>query len=143
MERLKGVILRRDIPADLGLTPETTRQLCRNVLDRLIELHSVDPVAAGLASLGKGAGYVRRQVDGWSERWRQALTGDVAPLPDVVAWLDRVAPEGEVAIRLIHNDFRFDNVVLAAEDPLRVVGVLDCEMATLGDPPRDLAGALA
>jgi aminoglycoside phosphotransferase (APT) family kinase protein len=143
MERLVGIIPRRDFPPGLDLSPAATRTLCRNVLDKLIELHKLDPEATGLAGLGKGAGYVRRQVEGWSERWRQALTDDVAPVPDVIAWLARTMPAGEVAIRLIHNDFRFDNVVLDAEDPLRVIGVLDWEMATLGDPLMDLGGALA
>jgi aminoglycoside phosphotransferase (APT) family kinase protein len=143
MERLVGIIPRRDLPAGLDLGPDRTRLLCTNVLDKLIELHAIDPVAAGLGGIGKGAGYVRRQVEGWSGRWQAALTDDVAPLADVVAWLDRVTPESEVAIRLIHNDFRFDNVVLDLDDPLRVIGVLDWEMATLGDPLMDLGGALA
>ena len=143
MERLVGVIPRQDLPEGLHLTPEATRQLCLNVVDKLIELHAIDPQASGLSGLGKGQGYVRRQVDGWSERWRQALTDDVAPIPDVTAWLDRTAPDHEVAVRLIHNDFRFDNVVLSPDDPMRVIGVLDWEMATLGDPLMDLGGALA
>ena len=143
MERLVGIIPRRDLPPGLDLTPEATRTLCRNVLDKLIELHAIDPTEAGLADLGKGAGYVRRQVEGWSGRWAQALTEDVAAMPDVVAWLARIMPASEVAIRLIHNDFRFDNVVLDADDPMRVIGVLDWEMATLGDPLMDLGGALA
>lgn len=143
MERLEGIILRRDIPPALGLDAARTRRLCLAMLDRLIELHGIDAEAAGLGGLGKGAGYVRRQVDGWSERWRRALTEDVAPIPDVLDWLDRAAPPREVAIRLIHNDYRFDNVVLDPDDPLRIVGVLDWEMATLGDPLMDLGGALA
>ena len=143
MERLVGIIPRRDLPEELNLDATATRTLCTNVLDKLIELHAVEPAGAGLADLGKGAGYVRRQVEGWTGRWRQALTDDVAPLPDVVAWIERTMPPDEVAIRLIHNDFRFDNVVLDADDPLRVVGVLDWEMATLGDPLMDLGGALA
>ena len=143
MERLVGIIPRRDLPRGLDLSAATTRTLCRNVLDKLIELHMLDPEASGLSGLGKGAGYVRRQVEGWSGRWQQALTDDVAPIPDVLAWLARTMPSSEIAIRLIHNDFRFDNVVLDAEDPLRVIGVLDWEMATIGDPLMDLGGALA
>ena len=143
MERLIGIIPRRDFPPGLDLGPERTRKLCRNVLDKLIELHAIEPLAAGLGDLGKGAGYVRRQVEGWNDRWRVASTDDVEPFADVVAWLTRAMPAGEVAIRLIHNDFRFDNVVLAMNDPLRVIGVLDWEMATLGDPLMDLGGALA
>ena len=141
MERLVGIIPRRDLPAGLDLDAAATRTLCLAVLDKLIELHRVEPEKAGLEGLGKGAGYIRRQVEGWTGRWRQALTDDVAPIPDVVAWLARTMPDGEVAIRVIHNDYRFDNVVLDRDDPMKVIGVLDWEMATLGDPLMDL-GAL-
>lgn len=143
MERLEGIIPRRDLPPELGLDPQRTRKLCTNVLDRLIELHAIDVEAAGLSHLGKGAGYVRRQVEGWSERWRQAVTDGIDAMPDVVDWLTRAMPAGETRICLIHNDFRFDNVVLSPTDPLDVIGVLDWEMATLGDPLMDLGGSLA
>jgi len=143
MERIKGIIPRRDLPKGLALTPEETRRLCLNVIDKLVELHRVDHAAAGLGHLGRGEGYVRRQVEGWQERFRRARTDDVGDFAAVMAWLTDRMPEGEVAIRVIHNDFRFDNVVLDAADPLRVVGVLDWEMATLGDPLMDLGGALA
>ena len=142
MDRIVGTILRRDIPPELGLHEADVRRLCTAALDTLVELHRVDVETAGLAALGKGPGYVARQVGGWSERYRRARTDDVGDLEDVMAWLDAHRPEdvGEV---LIHNDFRFDNLVLAPEDPTRVVGVLDWEMATVGDPLMDLGGAMA
>ncbi len=143
MERLVGIIPRQDLPEGLDLSPADTGTLCRNVLDKLIELHAVDVTAGELSQIGKGAGYVRRQVEGWSGRWTQALTDDVDPIPDVVAWANRVMPAHELKICLIHNDYRFDNVVLSPDDPLRVIGVLDWEMATLGDPLMDLGGSLA
>jgi len=143
MERIAGIIPRRDLPAGMTLSPEDTRRLCLTVIDRLIELHQVDPVAAGLSGLGKGEGYVRRQVEGWRDRFRRAHTPDVSDFETVTAWLAEHMPANEVAIRVIHNDFRFDNVVLDAADPLSVIGVLDWEMATLGDPLMDLGGALA
>lgn len=142
MQRLVGVIPRQDLPPELGLTPARTRQLCLNVIDRLIELHRVDVQAAGLSALGKGEGYVSRQISGWSERLRAAHTPDNKDFAEVIAWLEAKKPAGEVAITLIHNDFRFDNVVLDPDD-LRVIGVLDWEMATLGDPLMDLGNSLA
>jgi aminoglycoside phosphotransferase (APT) family kinase protein len=48
-----------------------------NVIDKLIELHQVDYHAAGMETLGKGAGYCRRQVEGWSERYLKAKTWNV------------------------------------------------------------------
>ena len=143
MSRLVGIIPRRDLPPGLGLDPAGTRALCCSVLDKLVELHSLDVEAAGLSGLGKGVGYVRRQFEGWAGRWQDALTDGIDPMRDVLEWLGRTMPERETRICLIHNDFRFDNVVLSPENPLRVIGVLDWEMAALGDPLMDLGGALA
>jgi aminoglycoside phosphotransferase (APT) family kinase protein len=142
MERIRGIILRRDLPPGMFLDPDSTRRLCLAVLDRLIELHSIPPPPA-LADLGKGEGYVRRQVEGWSDRYRRARTEDAASFEAVMAWLAEGQPEHDAATRVIHNDFRFDNVVLDEEDPTRVIGVLDWEMATLGDPLADLGNTLA
>lgn len=142
MGRIPGTILRRDLPADLGFDASRVDRLCRNAIDTLVELHQVDPAAAGLAALGKGDGYVARQVGGWSARYRAARTPDVGAFEATMAWLDANQP-ADVAQVLIHNDFRFDNLVLAQDDPTRVVGVLDWEMATVGDPLMDLASGLA
>lgn len=142
MQRLLGVIPRQDFPRELALTPEQTRVLCQSVVDKLVELHKVDIKAAGLESLGKGEGYVARQISGWSERYRNARTPDVGDFESVMAWLEAKKPAGEVAITLIHNDYRFDNVVFDP-DTLDVIGVLDWEMATLGDPLMDLGNSLA
>lgn len=143
MERLKGVILRQDIPDDLGLDESRTRTMCENVLDTMVALHGVDVEAAQLGWMGKGEGYVERQITGWCKRWTDALTDDVAPVEDVQAWLKANMPDGESRICVIHNDFRFDNVVLDPADPMKVIGVLDWEMATLGDPLMDLGATLA
>jgi aminoglycoside phosphotransferase (APT) family kinase protein len=143
MERLLGVIPRRELPGGLQLDPDRARALCLSVIDRLIELHRVDYRARGLAGLGKGEGYVARQIRGWSERYRRACTPDVPAFSEVMAWLERNMPARDVATCLIHNDFRLDNVVLDPADPLRVIGVLDWELATLGDPLMDLGNTLA
>lgn len=146
MERVAGTILRRDLPEGLTLTPDDARMLCTGFLDVLAELHSVDPAKAGLGELGRGSGYVARQVGGWSQRFRAARTDNVGDYEQVMCWLDEHQP-ADVANCVIHNDFRLDNLVLepATGDrvPLRIIGVLDWEMATLGDPLMDLGGALA
>jgi aminoglycoside phosphotransferase (APT) family kinase protein len=143
MERLRGIILRRDLPADLGLDEAGVRQLCFDFINRLVELHQVDPSQPDVAAIGKGEGYIARQVTGWSGRWRQALTAETDPAEDVMAWLAQMQPPGETAICVIHNDYRFDNVVLDPAHPLDIIGVLDWEMTTLGDPMMDLGGSLA
>jgi aminoglycoside phosphotransferase (APT) family kinase protein len=143
MERLRGSILRRDLPAELGLDAEGVRKLCLTFIDRLIELHRIDVTQAGLQDLGKGEGYIARQVSGWSERYRQAMTEGADACDDVMAWLAANQPPRDNASCIIHNDYRFDNVVLDPADPLQVIGVLDWEMATIGDPLMDLGGSLA
>jgi aminoglycoside phosphotransferase (APT) family kinase protein len=143
MERLRGIILRRELPPTLGLDEAGVRQLCHGFIDRLVELHQVDARQPELAALGKGEGYIARQVGGWSERWHKALTDDSDPCEDVLAWLAQKQPARETAICVIHNDYRFDNVVLDPANPLDIIGVLDWEMATLGDPLMDLGGSLA
>ena len=143
MERINGIIPRQDLPECLNLSVEDTRKLCLNVIDRMIELHQVDYQAAGLDSLGRGGGYVRRQIEGWIDRYRKAKTEDVGDFEAVMAWLKDKMPASDVATCLIHNDFRFDNVVLNPANPFEVIGVLDWEMATLGDPLMDLGNTLA
>lgn len=142
MRRIEGIIPRAELPAGLALTPAQVRQLCTNTLDQLIALHQVDIAAAGLTGLGKGRGYCRRQVDGWSDRYRKARTWNVPGWGGIMDWLQTHTPD-DVATCVVHNDWRFDNVVLSADDPTRVIGVLDWEMATLGDPLMELGNVLA
>ena len=92
--------------------------------------------------MNKGEGYVRRQVEGWSTRFRNARTDDAPDSEQVMAWLAEHQP-ADVGHCLIHNDFRFDNLVLDRDDPTRPIGVLDWEMATVGDPLMDLGGTLS
>ncbi|RJQ78838.1 phosphotransferase family protein [Pseudonocardiaceae bacterium YIM PH 21723] len=142
MEKLDGIILRKNLPRGMDLAPTEARSLCESMVDRLVDLHQVDPKAVDLASLGRGTGYVQRQVEGWSKRFRAAKTWNVPGYENVMSWLAERQPADSGAC-LIHNDYRFDNLVLAADDPQRIIGVLDWEMATIGDPLMDLGGALA
>jgi aminoglycoside phosphotransferase (APT) family kinase protein len=142
MERLAGIILRNRLPRGMDLAPAQATALCHAMVDRLVELHSVDVEASGLAEFGRGTGYVGRQVKGWSERYRAAKTWNVPSFEKVMRWLDENQP-ADVGSCLIHNDWRFDNLVLDVQDPSRILGVLDWEMATVGDPLMDLGSALA
>lgn len=142
MERLDGLIPRARMPEGLRLDAGGNRTLCLNVVEKLVELHRVDPAAVGLQELGRGPGYPRRQIEGWSERYQKALTWNVPRFRRVRAWLHERIPE-DAATCIVHNDWRLDNLVFARDEPTRVVGVLDWEMATLGDPLMDLGNALA
>jgi aminoglycoside phosphotransferase (APT) family kinase protein len=142
MTRVDGVILRSNLPAGLDLSPDRARVLAHTVIDAQADLHAIDPDDVGLSGLGKGPGYVERQITGWTRRYRDALTDDVPDAEDLMAWLsDRIRPDS--AARLVHGDWRFDNLVLDVSDNPRVLGVLDWEMATVGDPLMDLGASLA
>lgn len=142
MEKFTGLIPRKNLPRGTSLSREDTRTLCLNALDSLISLHQVDHKAAGLEHLGKGEGYTRRQIEGWTARYQKAKTWNVPSGKFVSNWLLNNLPEKE-HICITHNDFRFDNLVLKAEDPTQIIGVLDWELATLGDPLMDLGNSLA
>lgn len=141
MERVPGVVPRSDLPSGYSLSKLDAGELASAFVDRLVDLHRVDPDKAGLSELGRGDGYVARQVHGWTDRYRDAMTPGAPDFDAVTSWLDRFQPE-DVGRCVIHNDYRMDNFVLD-EDLTRIRAVLDWEMATVGDPLMDLACALA
>ena len=140
MERRRGVILRKELPSGLTLDAEAASRLCGLLVDAFAALHSVDYVAAGLAEFGKPAGYIERQVKGWTERYAGSQTDDIPVVTSVAAWLAANRP-AEGSPRLLHNDFKFDNVIFD-RSLTRITGILDWEMSTLGDPLMDLGTAL-
>jgi len=137
MDRVVGDIFRRDIPE--SVTAADVSVMADSLINGLVQLHAVD--ASILSELNKGHGYVQRQVEGWSKRYRNALTDDVPNGEKVMAWLDANRPD-DVDSCVIHGDWRIDNVVFDLEQA-RIVGVLDWELATVGDPLMDLGSALA
>jgi len=141
MERRRGVILRKEVPAEIADDLPRVRRVCEALVDALVDLHAVDYTAAGLGDFGKPAGYIERQVTGWSKRYVDSQTDDIPAVTEAAAWLAAHLP-AEGAPALIHNDFKFDNVIF---DPglERITGVLDWEMATIGDPLMDLGTSLS
>ncbi|HYY52237.1 MAG TPA: phosphotransferase family protein [Myxococcales bacterium] len=139
MERIHGIILRGPEPRGIDVAPATARGIGISFARALAALHAVDFRSAGLE--GKPQGYVRRQVEGWSRRWQDARTEDVPEVDEIARWLAERMPE-ESGAAFIHNDFKYDNLVLDPADLTRVVGVLDWEMSTVGDPLMDLGTAL-
>lgn len=139
MKRVHGVILRatpREVPP-----PDVMRGLSASFVDTLVTIHAVDIRDPEIAGLGKPEGYVARQVSGWTRRWEGARTGEVPLMEWLAAWLREHQP-AESGAALIHNDFKYDNLVLDPADLSHVRAVLDWEMATLGDPLLDVGTSL-
>ena len=142
MERVRGLILRRNLPDGLTLPHETARKLSESFIDNLAALHGLDYTTLGLGELGKPQGYLERQVRGWMERYQGSKTHDLPEVEPLSAWLRQHMPARSGAT-LIHNDYKYDNMVLDPTDITKIKAVLDWEMCTLGDPLTDLGTALA
>ena len=142
MQPVHGIILRRILPRGLDFSGEMARRLSELFIDNLVRLHHVDYAAAGLAELGKPDGYLERQVRGWTERYYGSKTHDYPEVEKITAWMQQHLPISGAA-SLIHNDYKYDNVVLDPNDITKIAGVLDWEMCTIGDSLSDLGTALA
>jgi len=138
MERVRGVVIRgAEPPAGVRFTPELLRATSTALVDNLADLHALDASRGPLAGIGHPEGYVARQVAGWTERYAKAKTDEIPQVESAAAWLAAHLPR-ESGAAVIHNDYKYDNVVLDPRDLSRIVAVLDWEMATVGDPLTDL-----
>ena len=126
---------------DLNSSQSYREDVCRAFIRNLANLHELDYEAAGLGDLGKPEGYPRRQVGGWTKRYFAAKTDDHAELESAIEWLNSNIPP-ESGASLVHNDYKFDNVMLDPRDLTRITAVLDWEMVTVGDPLMDLGTTL-
>lgn len=140
MERVTGTILRGSGPQPPPAA-ERMQQAGEALVDGLAELHDLDIDRLGLRDLGRPEGYARRQVEGWTRRYQAARTDDVPAVERAAAWLAERIPDDRGAA-LIHNDYKYDNLVLDPDDWGRVRAILDWEMATVGDPWLDLGTSL-
>jgi len=137
MERVEGKIIRQHLPAGVTLSADEARRLGRNIMKVLSQLHALNYRKIGLEDFGKPQGYLERQVQGWIGRYRDARTPDVPDGEDVMAWLEAQLPSDVDNPAIVHGDWKPDNIVLDKEDPTKIIGVLDWEMATIGDPLMD------
>jgi aminoglycoside phosphotransferase (APT) family kinase protein len=142
MERRHGLVVRRKLPEAYAGQPGAARQMSLALVEALADLHTVDYAAIGLGDLGRPAGFVERQIEGWYRRWQAAKTDDVPEMDAVYQWLRGHVP-ASAQFSLVHNDFKLDNAMLAADDPGRIVAIFDWDMATLGDPLSDVGTLLA
>ena len=135
MERRRGIVIRAEEPP--GIEP-LRAAISGSIVDTLADLHAIDINAHGLDALGKPAGFVARQVRGWTERWHGSKTSEVPEMEALASWLESRIPADPVRPTLVHGDYKLDNVMLDASDPARLAGVFDWEMSALGDPLVDV-----
>lgn len=141
MERIVGWVPRSKPPEGMEIAPETARACCRSFIENLAALHALDYRALGLDALHRPGWYAQRQVLGWADRYEKSKTDDVSSMVSTIDWLKERIP-ADTGLALIHNDYKFDNLVLDPADPARIIGVLDWEMSTIGDPLMDLGTSL-
>ncbi|HEX9960236.1 MAG TPA: phosphotransferase family protein [Pyrinomonadaceae bacterium] len=141
MQRRNGLIIRGKSPEILESSPELQRKVCESFVENLANLHALDYKKINLGDLGKPAGYAQRQVEGWTKRYFNAKTGENAELEKALEWLNANIPSKNGAA-LVHNDYKFDNVMLNPENLTEIVAVLDWEMTTVGEPLMDLGTTL-
>ena len=137
MERLHGHILRTGFPPGYADTAEEKRKIGEAVVDTLTKIHAVDWKAVGLEEFGHPEGFMARQVRRWKQQWERSVTRPLPAMDEFIEKLEANLPDSP-APTIVHGDFRVDNTILDANDPSRIVGVLDWEMSTLGDPLADL-----
>ncbi|MDA7945891.1 MAG: phosphotransferase family protein [Hyphomicrobiaceae bacterium] len=143
MERRHGLAIRTELPDGYDWNAELNRRVGEMAVDVLASLHTADPAIAGLDGLGRPDGFLERQMSGWSRRWEAAADENSSTtMRDIVGWLEKKRPESN-HVSLLHNDFKLDNMLVAADDPARAVAVLDWDMCTRGDPLADLGYMLA
>ena len=143
MERRHGLGVRADEPPQLAAQPAARRRASRALVETLAALHAVDVEAHGMSHLGKPAGFVERQVRGWTERWLRSQTDAIPEMDALAAWLPRQLPPNAAPPAIVHGDFKLDNVMLDPADVGRLVAVFDWEMTALGDPLIDVGIFLA
>ena len=142
MERIKGVILRGKKPQDFSCPPGLVRQCCETFVDNFVRLHEIDYEAIGLGDMRKDGWFVQRQVNGWVDRYHGSQTDGISAIDQTAEYLRKNCPQ-DVGAVFIHNDYKFDNIVLDPDDITRIIGVLDWEMCTIGDPLMDLGVVLS
>lgn len=140
MEMLHGVVY-ADADSVAHLSEDQARAAANELVDVLARLHAVDPTTIGLDDFGRPEGFFPRQVRRWRTQWEVTKTHDLSAVDEALARLERDVPADAVPA-IVHGDYSFHNTMWDAEEPTRLVAVLDWEMSTRGDPLTDLATLL-
>jgi aminoglycoside phosphotransferase (APT) family kinase protein len=138
MERRRGLVIRTEEPPQVANNPGARRRMSAALVDTLASLHAIDIERHALTHLGKPAGFVARQVKGWTDRWHRSRIDDLPEMEQLAEWLVAKLPAEPIRAAVVHGDFKLDNVMADPADVARLVGVFDWEMSALGDPLVDL-----
>lgn len=137
MGAVDGIVIRTRADAE-KLDIPIRKKLSESLVDRLADLHSINPTEVGLENLGNHIGYLERQVSRWLRQYKKIEVRDLPQVATLGTYLSDTLPQDSSAA-IVHGDYRLDNVMVSANNPEKIVAVLDWEMATLGDPLADLA----
>jgi aminoglycoside phosphotransferase (APT) family kinase protein len=143
MERRHGLVVRHAEPVQLANQPAARRRLSEAVVDALADLHAVDVRTPAVSALGRPAGFVERQVRGWTDRWHRSKIASLPEMDATAEWLLARVPPDSAAPAIVHGDFKLDNLMLDPTNPNRIVAIFDWEMSALGDPLVDVGILLA
>ena len=136
MEEMRGSVITSEIPPELD-NPAELRRLSEELVDRLVEIHSVDWRACGLEGYGKPSGYLERQLRRFGGLWEHNKTRELPVVEEVRDWLASNLPRSPEST-IVHGDYRLGNVMVAERPPARLVAIFDWELSTIGDPLADL-----
>ena len=141
MNRHSGIVVRTNMPSEFADQPDAGRLMSIALADALAEFHKVNFESLGLQSLGKPDGFINRQIEGWFTRWEAAKHKDIPEMDEIYNWLSNHKPQTSESA-LVHNDYKLDNIMLAADNPGKIEAIFDWDMCTLGDPLIDLGSLL-
>ncbi len=141
MERRRGIVLDTSFPEETEVTEELRRNISEQLVDKLVELHSIDYTKTALVNMVKPDGFMDRQVHGWIGRYERAKTSDIAEVSQLTAWLRKKIPESQ-SPTIIHYDYKLNNAMFSP-DYSEMTGLFDWEMTTVGDPLADVGAALS
>lgn len=141
MERVEGYIIRPNLQQKDSPGKEVIQNVSKSLVSTLVELHNVDIDQANLNELGNINGYIKRQVEGWIKRYNHSKTDSISNMDFIASWLHENQPLEDQS-SIVHNDFKYDNLILDKDNHSKITAVLDWEMATIGDPFMDLGTTL-
>ena len=136
MSRIEGQALTTSLPENLD-NQEQRNRVADELVDGLVDLHSVDWTAVGLEGFGKPTGYLERQLRRFTGLWEHNRTREVPEVEQLGAWLADNMPSSPPAT-IVHGDYRLGNTMFDHRSPARLLAILDWEMATIGDPLADV-----